>query len=131
VRNRAAKAAIGQLDDIFLEAACNPAGLQDRAIDAKIAELVDDEREPPPIGIFERVPDQRRLACAKKAGDDRDGHFGLHHETVLPSSGLAADASGGTRAATPLRTLSGRSRQTGTPSGSLLCCSAKVTMSAR
>ena len=46
------------------------AALHDFAIDADIAELVDDEREPPALGIREEVADERRLAGAEEAGDD-------------------------------------------------------------
>ncbi len=45
VGHGAAQAAIGELDDVFLAAALNAARAQDVAVDADIAELVDDERE--------------------------------------------------------------------------------------
>ncbi len=87
-----------------------PQDLQDRAVDAEIAELVDDEREPPPARVFERVPDERGFAGAEKASDDGDGNFWGDH--AVRSCG-----SGGMRASTPRFTISGRSRQAGTPSG--------------
>ena len=52
--------------------------LQQVAVDADVAEFVDDEREPPAAGIGEDVADQRRLAGAEKAGDDGDGGLGEH-----------------------------------------------------
>ncbi len=72
----AADAAVGQLDDAVLRAAFDAAALQDLAVDADIAELVDDHGEPPSIGILEHVPHQGRLAGAEKAGDDRAGNLG-------------------------------------------------------
>ena len=47
------------------------ATLQHLAVDAEIAELVDDQRDAPAIGRRQQVADQRRLAGAQKAGDHR------------------------------------------------------------
>jgi len=47
VGDAAADAAIGQLDDVVLAATLNAAILQDLPVDPEIAELVDDQREPP------------------------------------------------------------------------------------
>ena len=70
VRHRAADAAIGELDDIVLAAGLVAAGFEDLAVDADIAELVDDERDAPPSRIGEQMADERRLAGAEEAGDD-------------------------------------------------------------
>ncbi len=71
IGNRAADAAIGEFDDVVLAAGLVAAALEDVAIDAEVAELVDDQRDAPPIGIGEQVADECRLARAKKAGDHR------------------------------------------------------------
>jgi len=76
VGHGAADAAVRQLDDAVLRAAFDAAALQDLAVDADIAELVDDHGEPPPVGVLEHVPHQGRLAGAEKAGDDRAGNLG-------------------------------------------------------
>ena len=49
------------------------AALQDLAVDADIAELVDDQRDAPALGILQQVADQRGLAGAEEAGDDGGG----------------------------------------------------------
>ena len=46
VGDGAADAAIGQFDDVFLRAGVDAAALQDLAVDADIAELVDDDGQP-------------------------------------------------------------------------------------
>ena len=50
VGNGAAQAAIGQLDDVVLGAGRVAAAEQQLAVDAELAELVDDDGEPPPVG---------------------------------------------------------------------------------
>src|SRR5260370_31064112 len=74
VRDRAAQAAVGELDDVVLRAGRVAASFEDLAVDADVAELVDDDREPPAPGILQHVADQRRLAGAEKAGDDGAGY---------------------------------------------------------
>ncbi len=56
-----------------------PQDLQDLAVDADIAEFVDDQREPPAARIGQHVADQRGLAGAEEAGDDGDGNFREAH----------------------------------------------------
>ncbi len=73
VGDGAAQAAIGELDDVLLGAGGIAAAFQDLAVDADIAELIDDDGEPPPVGVLEHMADQRRLARAEKAGDDGAG----------------------------------------------------------
>ena len=99
-----------------------PQDLQDLAVDADVAELVDDHGEPAPVGILQHVADQRRLAGAEEAGDDGAGDFhqcfrGKRHDasafTGCASVSIFAvwKLRGGTRAITPLRKVCGRSRQ--------------------
>ena len=70
VGHRAADAAVRELDDILLRAALDPAALQDLAVDPDVAELVDEDRQPPPAGVLQQMPDQRRLPGPEKPGDD-------------------------------------------------------------
>ena len=113
VGDRAADAAVGELDDRLARAGLVGAALEQVAVDADVAEFVDDEREAPSAGIGEEVTDQRRLAGAEKAGDDGDGGLGEHRRTYE----VRAGTSGGVREMTPLRKGSGRSRQGTSPSG--------------
>ena len=53
-----------------------PQLLQDLAVDADIAELVDDQRQAFALGVLEEMADQRRLAGAEEAGDDGAGNAG-------------------------------------------------------
>ena len=69
----AAQAAIGELDDILFGAGGVAAAFEDFAVDADVAELVDDDREPPALRVGDDVTDQRRFAGAEKAGDDGAG----------------------------------------------------------
>ncbi len=101
VGDRAAEAAIGQLDDVGLVAGGDAAAAQDLGIDADIAELVDDDGEAAAAGILEQVADQRRLPGAAEAGDDGAGDAGSH----------AQGSRGGMRAMRPRFKGSGRPRQ--------------------
>ncbi len=107
VGDGAADAAIGQFDDVFLRAGVDAAALQDLAVDADIAELVDDDGEPLALGVLEQVADQRRLAGAEEAGDDGAGNAGegSGHAISLRRS------RGGMRATRPRLSESGRPRQ--------------------
>ena len=78
IGHRAADAAIGKLDDRVFRTGRVRAALDEIAVDADVAEFVDDEREPPSAGIGHEMADQRRLAGAEKAGDDGDGRLGEH-----------------------------------------------------
>ena len=80
VGDGAADAAIGQLDDVVLRAGFGAAAAQDVAIDAEIAELVDDQRDALALGLGEHVADQRGLAGAEEAGDDGGGNFCVRHD---------------------------------------------------
>ena len=99
-------------------AALDAAAREDRAVDADVAELVDDEREAPPAGILEDVADERRLAGAEEAGDDGAGDL-LHdaHSAASARFRPRAAGTGGMRATTPLRKASGRCFQGTIPSG--------------
>jgi hypothetical protein len=59
------------------------AALQDVAVDAEIAELVDDQRDALAVGVLEHVADQRGLAGAEKAGDDGGGDLRGHATAAL------------------------------------------------
>ncbi|MNP47148.1 hypothetical protein D3C76_1411900 [compost metagenome] len=50
--------------------------LEDLAVDAQLAELVDDHRDAPPLSVVEHVPQQRGFTRAEEAGNDGDGEFG-------------------------------------------------------
>jgi hypothetical protein len=52
------------------------AATQDLAVDAQFAELVDDDRNAPAIGVLQNVAQQRGLAAAQKAGNDGGGDLG-------------------------------------------------------
>src|SRR5262249_12802100 len=104
VGDGAAQAAIGQLDDAVLRTGFDAAALQDFAIDADVAEFVDDHREPATAGVLQDMPHQGGLTGTQEARDDGAGNLGQRtHET---SSWFI----GGTRAITPLRNDSGRAR---------------------
>ena len=47
-------------------------------IDAEIAELVDDERDPLALGVLQHMADEGRLAGAEKAGHDCCWNLGRH-----------------------------------------------------
>src|SRR5262249_22225180 len=83
---------------------------QDLAVDADVAELVDQHGEPAAAGVRQHVADQRRLAGAEKAGDDgaRDarGH----------GWSSSAKSIGGMRAIKPRLRGSGRPRDGMMPS---------------
>ena len=55
VGHGAADAAIGELDDVLLRAGLDAAALEDLAVDADVAELVDDDRQPPAAGVLEHM----------------------------------------------------------------------------
>ena len=70
IRHGAADAPVGEFDHVLVATAVNPAASQDFAIDADVAELVDDERDAAALGVLQHVADQRGLAGSEKAGDD-------------------------------------------------------------
>ena len=74
VGHGAAQAAVGELDDILLGASGIAASFEDFAVDADVAEFIDDHGEPSALRICQYVADQGRLAGAEKAGDDGAGH---------------------------------------------------------
>ena len=75
IRDGTADAAIGELDDILLAAILDTAAEQNFAVDAELAEFVDQEGEPPAIIVFNHIADQTRLAGTKEAGDYSGGDF--------------------------------------------------------
>ena len=118
VGDGAADAAVRQLDDVLLRAARDAAAFDEGAVEAEIAELVDEHREPAPAGVLEEVAHQRRLAGAEKAGDDGAGDLGevAHGGFLVAVRPQSLARRGGMRATTPLRKASGRSRQGTRPS---------------
>ena len=86
VGHRAADAAVGQFDDVFLRAAFDAAALDEGAVEADIAELVDEHGEPAAAGILQQVAHQRRLARAEEAGDDGAGNLLVAHDASLSAA---------------------------------------------
>ncbi|MNS31196.1 hypothetical protein D3C72_632450 [compost metagenome] len=83
----AAQAAVGQLVDAtggFFFGATDAALLEDFAVDAQFAELVDDHRNAAALGVVEHVAQQGSLARAEEAGDDGDGELGQCFHVALP-----------------------------------------------
>ena len=108
VGDRAADAAVGEFDYVVLLARLDAAGFEDIAIHPDVAEFVDDERDPPPAGVLQEMPDHRRLAGAEEAGDDGGGDFLKRGH---------AGSIGGRRATTPFFRDVGRSFQGIRPCG--------------
>ena len=65
-----------------------PAAFENFAVDADVAELVDDDGEPAALCIRQHMADQRGLAGAEETGDDGAGHAGERdvHSIVLLKS---------------------------------------------
>src|SRR5690348_6093088 len=83
VGHRAADAAVGKLDHILLSASRNPAAADYRSINAEIAELVDQKRQPTAAAMLQQVPDQAGLAGAQKARDNGSGDFQGHADLLV------------------------------------------------
>ena len=81
VGHGAADAAVGELDDIGLVAGLVAAALQHILVDAEIAELVDDQRDAPPVRGAQRVADEAGLAGAEEAGDHGRGYLLVLHRS--------------------------------------------------
>ena len=90
VGDGAAQAAIGQLDDVVVGASRVAAAEQQLAVDAELAELVDDDGQPVPGGGGQQMPHQARLAGAEKAGDDRRGDAAHRLSASFSTSGRPA-----------------------------------------
>ena len=115
VGHRAAQAAIGQFDDVLLRAGGVAAAFEDFAVDADVAELVDDDGEAAALRVAEHVADERRLAGAEKAGDDGAGNARERAVHIVHGRPLRKPM-GGTRAISPRLRTSGRPRQGRMPS---------------
>jgi hypothetical protein len=76
IRYRATNAPIRKFDYILLRARFNTAGAENFAINADIAEFVDDQGEATPFRVLKNMADKRRFAGTQKTGDDRDRNFG-------------------------------------------------------
>jgi len=90
--HRAAHTPVRKLDDGFVAA-----GGEELRIDTNFAELVFDNRDPLAVRFPQNAVDQRRLAAAEKAGDDRHRGREAHHAALLllrSSHGPASCAAG-------------------------------------
>src|SRR6056297_2128918 len=74
----AADAAVGQFHHVILGAAFDAAALEDAAIDAKIAEFVDNKRDALAIRVFQHVANEGGFPGAQKTGDDGGRDLGRH-----------------------------------------------------
>src|ERR1700734_423839 len=70
----AAQTAVGQFDNVFRGTSGVAATFEDLAINADIAELVDDDGEPSAGRVGDDMANERGLAGAEKAGDDGAGN---------------------------------------------------------
>ena len=78
VGHGAADAAVRQLDDVVLGAGRIAAAEQQLAVDADVAELVDDQRDPPAIVLPQQIADQAGLAGAQKTREHGGRDFRMH-----------------------------------------------------
>ena len=78
VGNRAAQAAVGQLHDVIVAAAFDPAAAQDLTVHAHVAKLVDDQRNATAAGVLQPMADEAGFASAQKAGHDGNGNLLCH-----------------------------------------------------
>ena len=91
VGDRAADAAVGQFQDVVLGAARDAAALENFAVHAEVAELVDDQGQALAAGVLQEVPDSRGLAGAEEAGDDGRGDLSVpRHSPGPPAQGFPA-----------------------------------------
>src|SRR5581483_835654 len=84
---RAADAAVGEFDDLVRPAIVVAIGDQS-AVEAEIAELVDDDRKPPTPCLCDEVADERGLPRAEKARDDGGGDASVHRAISGCGAGL-------------------------------------------
>ncbi len=70
------EATVGEFDDVLLGAGGIAATFENVAVDADIAELVDDDGKSAALRVRHHVTNERGLAGAKKAGDDGAGNAG-------------------------------------------------------
>ncbi len=88
VGDRAADAAVGEFDDRIRPAVRVAAIAEQAAVEAHVAEFIDDDRDAAAPRTGDQVADQRRLAGAEKAGDDGRGDAGLAHAGAPKAAGL-------------------------------------------
>ena len=116
VSDRAAQAAIGKFDDVVFGAGGVAATFENLAVDADIAEFIDNDCKPTALGIGQNVTDQGRFAGAKKARNDSAGDAREPcGESVIHGS-LSTKSNGGTRAIKARLRISGRPRHGRMPS---------------
>ena len=101
VRDGAADAAVGELQDVVFRAALDAAALDDLRVDADVAELVDDEGQAPPVRVGEEVADHAGLARPEESGDHGGGDPCAHgRSSVVAATAPAAERG---RSAMPAR----------------------------
>ena len=89
VGDRAADAAIGQLEDVFIRAVGIAAAFEQFTVHREIAEFIDHEGKFLAVGLFDQVTDHRGLAGTKKAGDNGCWYFsGDSHALSASSAGF-------------------------------------------
>jgi hypothetical protein len=73
--HRAADATVHHLDDLLVRLF-----REDALVDADVAKLVLDDREPQPVvRVLEDVVEKRRLSAAEETGEDGDGNLARRH----------------------------------------------------
>src|SRR5262249_11997155 len=98
IGDRATDAAIRQFENVVVRAGNIAAAQQHIAVDAELAELVDDDRQPVTRRGREQVAHEARLAGPEKPGDDRRGNAPHGQRASVSPSGRPA-ATKTTRAA--------------------------------
>ena len=91
---RAADAAVGQLDQPLLGAVEPSLAGDQRGVDVDLAHVVDDHRDPPALPVGEHVVEQRGLARAEKAGQHGDRNRPADRHWLTPLSSLGAFGNG-------------------------------------
>ena len=76
---RAADAAVGHLDQGFVSMQhLGALGAHALGVDVHLGHIVDDDGDPHPLAVAERMVKERRLAGAEEAGQDGNGQSGRH-----------------------------------------------------
>ena len=76
---RAADATIGHFDQGFVSMQhLGALGAHALGVDVHLGHIVDDDGDPHPLAVAERMGEERRLTGAEEAGQDGDGQSGRH-----------------------------------------------------